>query len=142
MQDESLGCCVIGHAHLDEAYIRELQGILDQVDENLLQSDLVSHKPGGCSGRVCRLCVFVQFVEHSFNLSFASFTLSNWRVQEFIDVEEEFNSLRACLHFKEIEHGLHRGFWVKPLQRELKFIFLEELVVEEVVDEVQKELGL
>ena len=46
------------------------------------------------------------------------------------------------MHSEDVEHGLHGGFRVKPLQFELKLIFLEELIVEKVVDEVEQELGL
>ena len=49
VHNQTLGHFVIGHADLNETFLCELKGVLDQVDQDLLQSDLVSHEPReGC----------------------------------------------------------------------------------------------
>ena len=55
VHDEGLGGFVIGHAHLDEALLGELQGVLDQVDQDLLKPGLVTHEPGEDEVRVLRM---------------------------------------------------------------------------------------
>ena len=50
--------------------------------------------------------------------------------------------MRDGLHSEDVQHGLNDVFRIKPFQIELKLFFLEQLVVEKVVDEVEEELGL
>ena len=96
VHNQTLGHFVIGHADLNETFLCELKGVLDQVDQDLLQSDLVSHEPGE-EGSATRVCVLVQLHEQIFNFSLAPITLPFWRMQLFLDAEEELDSLQPSL---------------------------------------------
>ena len=88
-------------------------------------------------GHHTRVCVLVQLHEQIFNFSLAPITLPHWRMQVFLDVEEELYSLQPSLYSEDVEHGFYCGFRVKPFKNELEFVLLEEPVVEKVVDEVK-----
>ena len=50
--------------------------------------------------------------------------------------------MRDSLHSEDVKHGLHGDSRVKLLQNELELFLFEEIVVEKVVDEVEKKLSL
>ena len=44
VHDQHLGAVMVGHTHPDKAALRKFQGILDQVDQDLLKPYLVTHQ--------------------------------------------------------------------------------------------------
>ena len=55
MENKHLGLFLVCHAHLYVTAFSELQGVLNQVDQDLLQPDHVSHKQREIDDRVTRL---------------------------------------------------------------------------------------
>ena len=137
VHDEVIGGLVERHAHLDKALLCELQSVLDQVDQDLLQSNLVSHELGKVScGGICLHLFCKRLREQFLDFSLTTLPLLEWRVQELLNLEEEVDTLRASLFCEDFKHVICGVFRVKHLRSQFELLFLEEAVVQHVVDEV------
>ena len=112
---------VIRRKHLNSTVLRELESVLDQIDEDLLQTKLIPDKKPWQVFPVHRASiesiVFYHFVER---------VNGNYFIRKFCAFE-----LR--LYFKHFENKLYRSFWTKFIVFRLKNSLINHLRVQQIV---------